>query len=231
VDEIDGQTVIAVEIAEVSLDQKPCYYRPAGLNGGAYIRVGNTNRQMTGYEIFGYVSARGQPTDDEQPVPEAMPADLDAARLDEYLALLRRNRPSAGYLQAPRDEVLTRLKVLREAGGVLRPTLAGLLIFGKYPQEFVPQIVITFLHYFGTDEAEKTPSGGRFLDNRKFEGPLPELADAAIAYILASVRRSGAVRAVTRTDTPEYPLEAVREAIMNSLAHRDYSSHVRGSQI
>jgi ATP-dependent DNA helicase RecG len=52
-DEIDGRTVIAVEIDELSATHKPYFYKPAGLPKGAYLRVGNTNRQMTDYEVSG----------------------------------------------------------------------------------------------------------------------------------------------------------------------------------
>jgi ATP-dependent DNA helicase RecG len=52
VDEIDGETVVAVEIDELPASHKPCFYKPAGLPKGAYLRVGNTNRQMTDYEVF-----------------------------------------------------------------------------------------------------------------------------------------------------------------------------------
>ena len=44
VEEIEGKTVVAIEVPGIPNDQKPCYYKPAGLPGGAYIRVGNTNR-------------------------------------------------------------------------------------------------------------------------------------------------------------------------------------------
>jgi ATP-dependent DNA helicase RecG len=71
VDEIAGETVIAVEIEEVAANQKPCFYKPAGLSNGAYIKSGNTNRQMTEYEVFGYLSSRGQPTHDEDLVTNA----------------------------------------------------------------------------------------------------------------------------------------------------------------
>ena len=74
--------------------------------------------------------------------------------------------------------------------GVLRPTLAGLLMFGKYPQEFEAQLVITYLQYFGTTETEKTPRGERFLDNRKFEGPVPEMVTETVDYVLAAMRKS-----------------------------------------
>lgn len=231
VDVIDGKTVVAVEIAEAPTTQKPCFYKTAGLQKGAYIRVGNTNRQMTDYEVFGYVSARTQPTFDEELVKDATLDDLDQAKVDDFLAQMRRARPKASYLAGPRDEMLSRLKIVRAVDGVLRPTLAGLLVFGKYPQEFEAQLVITFLQYFGADETTKGPGGERFLDNRKFEGPIPELVTEASNHVHASIRKSSLIEGLYRRDIPEYPQEAVREAILNAVAHRDYSQFVRGSYI
>jgi ATP-dependent DNA helicase RecG len=175
VDEIDGETVVAVEIDELLAAQKPCFYKPAGLPKGAYLRVGNTNRQMTEYEVFGYLSSRGQPIHDEEIVPGATLDDLDHRLLDEYLARLRQTRPGASFLNAPREEVLTRLHVVTQDGAIARPTLAGLLVCGKYPQEFLPQLMMTFVQYYGTTEEEKTPQGARFMDSRRFEGPIPEM--------------------------------------------------------
>ena len=59
VDEIEGLTVMAVEVSEVPNEQKPCYYKAKGLkgNGGAYLRSGGTDRPMTDYEIFTYISS------------------------------------------------------------------------------------------------------------------------------------------------------------------------------
>jgi len=231
IEEIEGRTVIAVEVAEIPAEQRPCYYRTAGLQAGSYIRVGNTNRRMTDYEIFGYVSARTQPTFDEEPVRDATIEHLDQARLRSYVEQLRRTRPQAVYLDGKFEQILTRLRIVREIDGLLRPTLAGLLMFGEYPQEFEPQLVITFLQYYGTTETEKTPRGERFLDNRKFEGPIPEMIESAIRHVMASLRKSSLIEGLYRRDVPEYPEEAVREAIVNAVAHRDYSNFVRGSYI
>ncbi len=175
VEEIDGQTIVAVEVPEVVAEQKPCFYKPAGLQKGSYLRVANTNRQMTDYEIFGYVSARTQPTFDVEPVRDATLNDLDRMKLEDYVAQLKRQRPQAAYLNQPFEKILQQRNIVREIDGVLRPTLAGLLAFGTYPQQFEPQLVITYLQYYGTDETEKTPRGERFLDNRKFEGSLHDL--------------------------------------------------------
>src|SRR5208283_5011026 len=111
--------------------------------------------------------------------------------------------------------------------GAPRPTLAGLLTFGKHPQEFLPQLVITFLQHYGTTDTEKTPRGERFLDNRKFEGPIPEMVSDAANHVLASIRKSSLIEGLFRRDIPEYPEEAVREAVLNAVAHRDYSPYVR----
>ena len=231
VDEIDGETVIAAEIEEVAANQKPCFYKPAGLSSGAYIRSGNTNRQMTEYEVFGYLSSRGQPKHDEDLVANAALTDLDPALLEKYLSQLQSARPKAGYLDGSQEEVLTRLHVCGRDGDVVRPTLAGLLMFGKYPQEFFPQLMITFLQYYGTTEEEHTPRGERFMDNQRFEGPIPEMVDRTESYVLGAMRKASLIEGTFRRDIPEYPQDALREAIANAVAHRDYSPYVRGSYI
>lgn len=231
VDEINGETVIAAEIEEVAANQKPCFYKPAGLANGAYIRSGNTNRQMSEYEVFGYLSGRGQPTHDEDLVVKATLDDLDPLLLEKYLNQLRSVRPRASYLDGPHEEVLRRLHICGADGDVLRPTLAGLLMFGKYPQEFFPQLMITFLQYYGTTEEERTPRGERFMDNQRFEGPIPEMIDRAEIYVMGAMRKASLIEGMFRRDVPEYPREALREAIANAVAHRDYSPYVRGSYV
>ncbi len=229
--DVDGKTIVALEISEVSAERKPCYYKTAGLQKGSYIRVGNTNRQMSDYEIFGYVSARSQPTFDEESVKDATMEDLDLLKVEKYLSRLRGMRTQATYLDQPREELLTQLRIVRDMDGVKRPTLAGLLMFGKHPQRFESQLVVTFLQFYGTAETEKTPRGERFLDNQKFEGNIPEMIEMATNHVLASIRKSSLIEGLYRRDIPEYPEEVVREAVVNAVAHRDYSHFVRGSYI
>jgi ATP-dependent DNA helicase RecG len=231
VDEIDGEIVAAIEIEEVHATQKPCFYKNAGLPKGAYIRVGNTNRPMTEYEVFGYLSGRGQPSNDEEVVPSATVKDLNRELLDSYIDRMRKARPRAGFFEGPAEDILVRLRVMRQDKGVLRPTLAGLLMFGKYPQEFFQQLMISFVQYFGITEGEKTPQGARFVDSRVFEGAIPEMVEQAETYVLGAMRKSALIQGLFRRDIPEYPQEAVREAVCNAVAHRDYSSYVRGSYV
>jgi ATP-dependent DNA helicase RecG len=231
VDEIDGETVVAVEIDELPAVQKPCFYKSAGLPKGAYLRVGNTNRQMTEYEVFGYLSSRGQPTHDEESISNATLGDLDDRLLDVYLDRLRQARSGASFLDRPREDVLIRLHIAIRHGAVVQPTLAGLLMFGKYPQEFLPQLMITFVQYYGITEEEKTPQGARFVDSRRFEGPISEMIRQTETYVLGAMRKAVLIDGVFRREIPEYPQEALREALANAVAHRDYSPYVRGSYI
>ncbi len=231
VDDIDGSTVVAVEIDEIPASQKPCFYKNAGLPKGAYLRVGNTNRKMTEYEVFGYLSGREQPTHDEDTVPDASLDDLDNSLIETYLEGLRQIRPRAGYLKSGKEKILLQLRIAAKDGSVVRPTMAGLLMFGKYPQEFFPQLMITFMQYFGTTEDEKTPQGARFVDNRRFEGPITEMVDEAETYIMSAMRKSSLIDGMFRRDITEYPREPLRESIANAVAHRDYSPYVRGSYI
>ncbi len=233
VDEIEDAPVMVIEVREVPNEQKPCYYKPKGLhgNGGAFIRAGGTDRAMTDYEIFGYISSRGQPKNDEELVAEATVDDLDKGLIEKYLAQLRTSRPQVSFLGGSFEEVLTRLHICGKEGRVVKPTIAGLLVFGKYPQEFFPQLMITFVQYYGVTEGERAPRGERFVDNQRFEGAIPKMVDQAERYILGAMRKSGLVDGLIRRDILEYPPEALREAIANAVAHRDYSSFVRGSYI
>ena len=231
VEEIEGAPVVAVEVQEVPYDQKPCYHRPHRLQEGSFIRVGNSTRRMSDYEIYSFISSRTQPKFDAEPILEATLEDLDKGKLDDYLAQQRRIRPTAPYWDQSFEQILKQLRIVAEADGVLRPTLAGLLMFGLYPQRFEQQMVVVFLQYYGTNTMEEAPSGERFLDNRKFEGTIKEIIDNVTTYLMASMRKGSLIRGVTRQDIPEYPEVALREAIVNAVAHRDYSQFVRGSHI
>src|SRR5207253_2672017 len=69
------------------------------------------------------------------------------------------------------------------------------------------------------------------LDNRSFEGPIVSLVAAAEQYLMAALRKSSLIEGMFRRDIPEYPQVALREAITNAVAHRDYSTYVRGTPI
>jgi ATP-dependent DNA helicase RecG len=69
------------------------------------------------------------------------------------------------------------------------------------------------------------------LDSAKFEGPLPQVVEEAVRRIAANMQQSTLVEGIFHRTLPEYPEEAIREAVVNAVAHRDYSPMARGSQV
>jgi ATP-dependent DNA helicase RecG len=232
---VDDEPLIVFEVPECDYLRKPCYYEPAGMNSGSYIRVGNSNRRMTDYEIFTYVSSRGQPQYDQEPVRSATIEDLDAEKVGDYLAQIKRGRTQL-WRRLRMDEKalsdqLCALDLATQTNGEVRPTLAGLLMFGIWPQKRFPSLMVTFVRYPGTEPGAKGPRGERFLDNRKFEGQLDEIVDEAVQRVVANMRHGTLIEGIFHRTVPEYPEEAVREAIANAVAHRDYSPMAQGSQV
>ncbi|MDK4283100.1 ATP-binding protein [Corynebacterium propinquum] len=119
---------------------------------------------------------------------------------------------------------------IRTADGTVRPTLAGLLALGTYPQQFFPQLSITFTHYRGTTKASDA-SGIRYTDTLTVEGPIPLLIEEATRKVQAASPRGAIMRGAFRYDLFDFPPVAVREAITNAVMHRDYSPEARGTQV
>ncbi|WP_369370793.1 ATP-binding protein [Promicromonospora sp. Populi] len=168
---------------------------------------------------------RTQPKYDAEAVPETSLKDLD---IDSVRRTLERVRRGSAALARVEDNVaLTRIGVLAEPSDESALTLAGLLAFGSYPQQYFPQLMCSLVVHAPGGVTGET----RFLDNATLRGSIPEIVDSA----LAMMRRNLAARAVMsdtgRTDKLEFPLGVVREALVNALMHRDYSGITRGTQV
>ena len=107
-----------------------------------------------------------------------------------------------------------------------QPTLAGELCFSKYPQGAFPQLCITAVALPGNEMGEPGLQGERFIDNERITGTIDEMVDEAVDFVNRNSRHSTIIDDKgKRADRDEYPLKAVREAILNALVHRDYSIH------
>ncbi|MFI5935087.1 ATP-binding protein [Actinoplanes sp. NPDC051494] len=163
-------------------------------------------------------------------MPDAGIEDLDPRGVQIMLSRIRSNNPRL-FADEPDEIVLKMLGVLRKSpSGELRPTLAGLLSLGRYPQEYFPQLSLTFVHY-PTTTGENSATSTRFLDNVRIDGSIPEIAREALAVIRRNMSRRALVSGAGRQDVWEYPPEALREAIVNALVHRDLSPGTRGTQV
>jgi ATP-dependent DNA helicase RecG len=225
---VDDTVMIVVQVPEVDPKDKPCYYKAAGPYAGSYVRVGDGDRKMTEYEIHTYLSSRGPVTDDRKPVPGASLDDLDRDLVTGYLARLRSARPGASYLhQADDPELMRTLGIVTAEADRDVPTLAGLIVFGRYPQKYYPNLVIAL-----TLQAGGAVGGSeRYADSLKAEGPALSMLEQAMSWLSRNLRKRTIVSGLLHQEVPEYPLPALREAIVNAVVHRDYGSYATGTQI
>lgn len=182
---------------------------------------------MSEYEIYSYDAFRKRIHDDIRKVENAKLSLFDEKRLNEYLTAVRRERKSLSD-NISESELLELMGVT--ADGV--PTLAGVMTLSKYPQGYFPQFCITAVVVPGTEIGELGDNGERFIDNQRITGSIPEMLEDAVDF----VRRNSRTQTIInddgqRKDKYEYPMKAVREAILNALVHRDYSIHTENVPI
>ncbi|MDQ7904751.1 ATP-binding protein [Phytohabitans sp. ZYX-F-186] len=229
--DIGEGAIVVAEIPELDPRFKPCFVRSRGEYNGSFTRGGDGDRKLTDFEIHLLHTNRGQPDDDRRSVDGASVEDLDGLSVS-YLLRRVRQRQRRAFDGLDDEGVLRRLNVLApDVDGRLVPTLGGMLALGQYPQQFFPQLNATFVVYPGVS-AEDVPAGGpRFLDNRTFEGSIPNIVDEAVAAVLRNTSVRSFVEGAGRRDVYDYPVEALREVIVNALVHRDYSPYSRGTPV
>lgn len=113
------------------------------------------------------------------------------------------------------SDLLTGLGAVVEQAGEVIPTRAGMLCFGKNPQEFIPHSQVRIARFKGV-------STSHFIDRADLHGTLPEMIDAAEQFIRRNTRLAAKIVGFRRREVTEYPFEAIREAICNAVCHRDY---------
>jgi ATP-dependent DNA helicase RecG len=226
---VEGVTLVVAEVDELPRNQKPCYVRSKGMDRGSYLRVGESDRRLTSEEVQLLIAERGQPLFDHEPVADSSLEDLNRHVLADYLARVRASSPRV-FLDEPDDVVLRMTKVTTRSGGHDVLTVAGLLAMGRYPQQFFPQLNATFVHY-PTADGRSTSTGVRFLDNVRFDGPIPLMVREALSAIQRNMSRRALITGAGRRDIWDYPPEALREAFVNALVHRDLSPGSRGTQV
>jgi ATP-dependent DNA helicase RecG len=150
-------------------------------------------------------------------VPEGAGLDnLDWEKVDRYLGEV------SGLSAGSRQEALIRRGCLSQTEDGPKPTYAGLLLFGREPQRWVRSSEILVVRYAGR------AMGDRFV-REEVRGTLPEQIRRAEAFVVDNMRRGVRLKGLERVEETEYPVEAIREAIVNAVAHRDYQ--IRGDEI
>ena len=190
-----------------------------------YIRVGTQSREPTPQELSLLFQQRGTFRADLRPISGTTINELDRRRLKDYFGRVRQQDVPADSDDAGWQTLLVNTEIMVDDG----VTLSGMLLFGKAPNRFLPQAGIDAVAFPGTEKdyatKELTALRGPMAPLMDGQGNLLEagLVEQAVDF----VRRNTSVTAVLedgarRVEKSTYPIEAVRESVVNALIHRDY---------
>lgn len=185
---------------------------------GYFYRIGSSKRKMPPEMLARLFQQRSQTRlicFDEQVVPHADLHDLEPSLYSRFRTELS---PGADA------EFLRKLHFLApDAEGLMRPTVSGVLFATRHPEVYLPSAFIQAVCYRGIER-----NADDQLDARDITGPL-DVQIAEACHFVARNMRVGAVKNPARFDIPQYAMNAVFEAVVNAVAHRDYS--ISGAKI
>jgi len=200
-------------------------------NGKILIRRGSENVAFTGKALEQAIvrSVELENRYDGLPLPSTSFAHIDQSLVTIYAKSILSRNPKSKISTQSTEDIVKSVGAVEEHEGMLRPTPAGIMFFNSKPQFLLPQSCVTFLHFAGTDVTSGDGIGGLYISNEEVGGTLPDIIERTSALILSNMKRRSVMNAFKREEIPEYPHWAVREALINAIAHRDYS--VIGSKI
>jgi ATP-dependent DNA helicase RecG len=196
---------------------------PAGLPNvysieGRYLwREGIRNTPIPARRLRQLLLERGALQFETQIPPGATMNDLDMSRVSAYVEGLHLP-PTEGVEKDfnLESQVLLQRGCLQIEGGELRPTYAALLLFGYHPQRWLPAATILAARFLGD------AFGDRYI-KKDIVGTLPEQLNQAELFVRSNLRSVVRLVGLRHQETLEYPIEAVRELMVNAVAHRDYN--------
>lgn len=157
---------------------------------------------------------------DEQTVPGATLDDLEPSLWERF----RTERSDTD-----REALLGKLGMARrDEDGAWRPTVAGALIACPDPRRFIPNAFVQAVAYRGTEPRPSGEAAAYQIDAADLAGPLDAQVVEACRFVFKNMKVA-ATKVVGRTDHPQFHMGAVFEALVNAVAHRDYS--VYGSKV
>lgn len=191
--------------------------KPYKCAGGFYKRIGPNSQKLSRDEILELFKSEGKVRFDEMIEPKfKYPEDFDEGKFHRFLELADLSKPKdpEGV-----EKFLINLGVAEKQEGRLYFNNAGVLFFAKTPQRFIPWSVYTvvlFKDYQGVD----------IIDRKEIEGSLFEIVESVMnfvkLYAKVAYRFTGEAY---RENIYEYPFEAIREAVINSVMHKYYFEH------
>jgi ATP-dependent DNA helicase RecG len=191
--------------------------------GGFFYRVGSSKRLMTPEYQARLFQQRSQTRIirfDEQVVAGASLEDLESGLWERFRTV---------RTQSEHEEFLSKQGMARrDEDGTWRPTVAGVLMAARDPRRFLPNAFIQAVAYAGSTSVPSSPDAAYQLDAKDITGPLDEQIIEACRFVARNARVA-ARKDVGRIDLPQFDMTSIFEAVVNAVAHRDYS--IYGSKI
>ncbi len=225
-EKLAGRTVVVVRVDEAAAADKPVFLKSLGLPRGAFRRLGPTDHEGTEDDLVALVEQRAGDTYDASVVRDADLSDLDPEAIRAYRTLRARAAPEAEELGWSDEELLRAVHAIAPDGAAARPTVGGLLLFGRASalRRCFPMMRVDYLRLPGRRWMENPE---RAFDAIEIRAPLLVAIPRAVSAIMDDLptRFSLPEGELVRQDASLLPARAVREAVVNALMHRSYRTH------
>jgi ATP-dependent DNA helicase RecG len=191
-------------------------HKPYFLDGVAYIRSGTENVAIPPDELRRLFLRLDRRHWDAEICKGATLEDVDGGRVKSFLRKAKSERNFGVEETISVSEALGKLELWEDKYGL---TNSAILLFGRMPQQHFLQAAVRCARFKGTKPLE-------FIDMKVFDGDIIDQVDAAEGFVLRHITRSAWIEPtkIERQERWEYPPDAVREAIVNAICHRDYES-------
>jgi len=226
VETLQGKAVIVAYIPEAAPTDKPVYLTSLGLPRGAFRRIGPTDQEGSDDDLIALYAGHQMDAYDGALLPDADLSDIEPAALADYRQQRRQINPDAEELVWSDEDLLRALGCARPDEGHLKPTVAGILIFGTVMalRRCFPMMRIDYIRVPGRRWVENPDH--RF-DTLEIRAPLFTAIRRATNTVRDELLQSFSLPegALAREDEPALPLRVIREAIVNAVMHRSYRIH------
>lgn len=187
---------------------------PYVVSGAVYVRSCAITRPATKQEITGMIASSGYIQFEKQPVKTSSYEDIDEEKTRDFLERYTQKR-DVEIPDLPLPQILVNMGVVTKEKNRIIPTTTGLLFFCKNPQKFIPHSRVKIARFKGVVPVD-------FVDKAELTGSLLEIIEESEKFIKRNTRKASKIIDFERIDIPEYPYVAIREAIVNAIAHREY---------
>ena len=201
---VSGKTIIAIKLKENPI-------KPISKKGRCLKRVDSSNRAMSAQEVAQmHLHSTGMSWD-KYPVKDASFEDIDIDNVNRYIRKARETgRKKVGDDEEP-IQVLEKMNLITEG----QPTWAAILLFSRQTNKFISQAAI---------HCGRFKKGNIVIDDRMIVGTVFEQIDEAMDFIRKNINVEFVMTGRPQRDQIwDYPLEALREALINAICHRDYT--------